>query len=154
MRWKELLFTGFYTGYSPVAPGTAGTLVALLIYLIEYACFGKFVWLSNLIIVLFMIYPSVKIADSGELFFAEKDPQQVVLDEIMGFWISVLFFPFNWKIIILAFILFRLYDIIKPFPIAKFENIKGGLGIMLDDFVSGIYTNLTILLVAKFFNFL
>ena len=141
MRFKEILFTGLYSGYSPFAPGTAGTVVAMLIYILEYMTFGPICWLVNLIMVIFMLYPSIKLGDAGEQFFGEKDPSGVVLDEVMGYWISVLFHPFNWVIVVLAFFIFRLLDIIKPFPARRLENLNGGLGIMIDDYVAGIYTN-------------
>jgi phosphatidylglycerophosphatase A len=144
MLWKELLFTGFYSGYIPAASGTAGTLLAALIFVVEYLIFGSSAVIANFVIVLIMIYPSFKLGDAGEVFFKQKDPSEVVLDEMMGYWISVLFLPFNLKIVILAFIVFRLTDIIKPYPIKKFEKLKGGYGIMLDDFAAGIYTNIII----------
>lgn len=144
MWWKEIFFTGFYTGYCSIAPGTVATILATIIYIIEFIIFGTGNFFVNAIVVLIMIYPSIKFGDAGEVFFNRKDPSEVVLDEMMGFWISVLFFPFNWKIVILAFILFRINDILKPFPIRKLENFKGGLGIMMDDFISGIYANLMI----------
>lgn len=147
MRWKELFFTGFYTGYSPVAPGTVGTILALFIYIIEYIAFGSISWIINLIVVLILIYPSIKLGDEGEKFFSEKDPSQVVLDEMMGYWISLMFYPFNIKIVIAAFIIFRFFDIVKPYPVRKLENMRGGLGIMLDDYISGVYTNIILFLI-------
>lgn len=144
MWWKELLFTGFYSGYCFIAPGTAATILAAIIYIIEFTIFRENIFIFNAIVVMIMIYPSIKLGDEAEKFFKRKDPRQVVLDEMMGFWVSVLFFPFNCKIVILAFILFRINDIIKPYPIKKMENFRGGYGIMMDDFISGIYSNLMI----------
>jgi phosphatidylglycerophosphatase A len=138
----RMMFTGFFTGYSPFAPGTTGTLVAVVLLIIEYLIFGHYVWVSNLIIVILTIYPSVMIADAGEKYFNRKDPESVVIDEILGYWVSVLFFPFSWITIVSAFILFRIMDITKPFPIKKSENFSGGFGIMLDDIISGIYANI------------
>jgi phosphatidylglycerophosphatase A len=63
----------------------------------------------------------------------------VVLDEMMGYWITVAIFPFSYRLAFLGFILFRFFDIFKPFPIKNFEKFKGGLGIMADDFMAGIY---------------
>lgn len=144
---KELLFTGFYSGYSPIAPGTVGTVVAMVIYFIEYLIFKESCWISNCIIVAILIYPSIKLTDDGELFFGVKDPSQIVLDEFVGYWISLLFFPFSIRIAIIAFILFRILDIIKPFPARRLQDLNGGLGIMIDDIIAGVYTNLTILLI-------
>ncbi|MBN2403874.1 MAG: phosphatidylglycerophosphatase A [Spirochaetes bacterium] len=147
MRWKEFLFTGLYTGYSPIAPGTAGTLLAALIYIIEYIIFKTDCGIVNLILVLVLIYPSIRLGDAGEKFFNTKDPCEIVLDEMVGLWISLLFLPFSWKLVLLAFIIFRIIDVIKPYPIRKTENLKGGLGIMLDDYLAGIYTNIIIRLI-------
>ena len=100
----------------------------------------------NLVVVLVMLYPSIKLEDEGEAYFGKKDPSEVVLDEMMGYWISVLFYPFSWMIAVYAFILFRFMDIVKPYPINKLQNLRGGLGIMADDFIAGIYSNLTVLI--------
>ena len=153
MWLKELLFTALYTGYCPVASGTAGTLLAFLIYVLEYYAFGEISWAVNLIVVLIMIYPSIKLGDAGEAFFNKKDPPEVVLDEVMGYWISVLFYPFSWNIAILAFFLFRIADIIKPYPANRFQKMSGGIGIMLDDYIAGIYANVLILCILLFFRF-
>lgn len=146
MWWKELLFTAFYSGYFPKAPGTAGTVVALTLYLAEYAVFGNVSWMVNCAVVLCGVYPAIKLGDAAEKYYGTKDPQEVVLDEVLGYWITVLFYPFSWKIAVTAFFLFRLYDVIKPFPARKLQELTGGLGIMIDDYIAGIYANLTLLL--------
>ncbi|MFH0974726.1 MAG: phosphatidylglycerophosphatase A [Spirochaetota bacterium] len=150
MWWKELFFTGLYSGYSRFAPGTAGTILAALIYIFEHIVFGYLDQTVNLIVVLVLMYPSIKACDAGEKFFNTKDPSEIVLDEMMGYWVSVLFFPFNIKIVILAFIIFRILDIFKPYPINKMEKLKGGLGIMMDDVISGVYANLIIRIIILF----
>jgi phosphatidylglycerophosphatase A len=142
MNIKRMLYTGFYTGYSPHAPGTAGTFLAMVIYVIlnlltpEYA-----VWI-NAALVIVLLYPSVKLGDEAEKHFSEKDPQKVVLDEMMGYWISVMFHPFTWWGSIAAFFIFRIMDIVKPWPADKLQDLKGGMGIMIDDWIAGLYTNL------------
>lgn len=151
-----ILTTGFGSGYCPVAPGTAGTLVGMLIYFAEYLILGPSCRGVHAVLVLVMIYPSVKIGDAGERHFGGKDPQQVVFDEVMGYWISVFLHPFSWGTAVLAFVLFRIFDIIKPFPARNLERLKGGLGIMIDDYIAGLYTNATLVLVmviSKYFNF-
>jgi len=145
MLWKKLIFTGLYTGYSPVAPGTAGTVLALLIYVLEYYAFGEISWVVNLAIVVLFLYPSIRICDSSIDFYKKDDPQEVVIDEIFGYWVSVLFYPFSWKIALLGFIFFRIFDIFKPYPVKNAENLHGGTGIMMDDILAGIYSNLSIL---------
>jgi len=151
--FKEFIFTGFYSGYSPLAPGTAGTIVGLIIYFLEYLIFGQISWLINLTIVLITLYPAIKLGDKSEIFFNRKDPPEVVLDEVLGYWISVLFFPFSWSVAITAFFVFRIMDILKPFPANRFQDLQGGLGIMLDDYIAGLYTFL-IILGLKLINFL
>ncbi len=149
MKLKELLFTGFYSGYSPVAPGSAGTLVGAALYCLEYLAFGKASWIFNCAAVMVLFYPFLRITGEGEQFFGRKDPSEVVLDEIFGYWVSVLFYPFNITIAIAAFLIFRSMDIFKPYPIRRLQSLNGGLGIMIDDIVAGLYTNL-ILLAAIF----
>lgn len=70
------------------------------------------------------------------------DPAEVTIDEIVGMWVSLLLLPKNIVIAACAFVLFRVFDIIKPFPARKFDNVSGGLGIMMDDVIAGLYTNL------------
>ena len=147
MWWKKCLFTAFYMGYSPIAPGTLGTIIALAIYILEYLIFGNLSWIVNLVVVLVMLYPSIKLGDEGEAYFGKKDPSEVVLDEVIGYWVSVLLYPFNWKIAILAFFIFRITDIVKPYPINTLQKLEGGLGIVIDDIIAGVYTNLIILVI-------
>lgn len=157
MKVKEFFFTGFYSGYSPVAPGTAGTFVAMVIYILENIFFadmlGDSIIYINVVIVLILIYPSIKLGDAAEVFFKVKDPQQVVLDEMMGYWIGVFFIPFSFTGAAAAFLLFRVFDIIKPFPARNAESLKGGLGIMLDDYIAGIYTCICMNLLIYLLNF-
>jgi phosphatidylglycerophosphatase A len=148
MWWKKFVLTAAYTGYSPWASGTVGTLVALALYAAEYAVFGGKSWIVNAAVVAVFFIPSVKLADAGEEIFGMKDPSQVVLDEVMGYNISVLFYPFNWKVALMAFAVFRVMDILKPYPMRRLENLHGGLGIMIDDCVAGIYTNLCMLAIV------
>ena len=155
MRIKEFLFTAFYAGYSPVAPGTAGTLVGMALYFLGFLLSGEISWVVNLVAVALLFYPFMKLADDGERFFGVKDPEQVVIDEITGYWISVLFYPFNLKIAVAAFFIFRFFDILKPWPAGKLQILRGGMGIMIDDCVAGVYTNLILLaavLVLKLFH--
>ena len=160
MKIKEFLFTAFYAGYSPVAPGTMGTLVAMIIYIIVNIVFsGIYPIISDMlpsafggleqqlilnifsfIFLLIIIYPSIKLAGSAEKFYNTKDPQQVVIDEVLGYWTGVLFIPFSFSYAIIAFILFRFFDITKPFPARSFESLHGGFGIIMDDIIAGIYT--------------
>ena len=140
MKFNKILFTGFYSGYVPFAPGTAGTAIGLLLYILEYTFLGSAIpWWVNLIALILLFYPSVLICDAGEKFFASKDPGPVVWDEIIGYFVTMLFVPFSFTAAIAGFILFRITDIVKPFPANQLQSLKGGLGILIDDVVAGIY---------------
>ena len=144
MKIREFFFTAFYSGYSPVAPGTAGTLVAMALYIFENLVFSAVnplnIHIFNFIFICLIIYPCIKLGDAAEIFFNKKDPGEVVLDEVLGYWIGILFIPFSISSALMAFVLFRLFDIIKPFPAKNLESLKGGLGIMIDDIIAGLYT--------------
>ncbi|MCL1865717.1 MAG: phosphatidylglycerophosphatase A [Spirochaetes bacterium] len=156
MKIREFLFTAFYSGYSPVAPGTMGTLVAMVIYIIENIIFSNIDPMKlnafNLIFLLIIIYPSIKLSDEAEKFYNTKDPKQVVIDEVLGYWTGVLFVPFSFSYAIIAFILFRFFDITKPFFIRYFESLPGGLGIIMDDIIAGIYTLMCMHIIIYFLN--
>ncbi len=140
---KDFLLTAFYAGRSPIAPGTMGTLVAMVLYIVENYFFGHVLGDSilyiNLVVVLVLVYPSVKLCDFGEVYYNEKDPQNIVLDEVMGYWTALLFVPFSFTAAMAGFILFRIFDIVKPFPADSLQSLKGGWGIMIDDYIAGIY---------------
>jgi len=156
MKIKEFLFTAFYSGYSPVAPGTAGTLVAMALYILENLLFpdADFINLNtfNLIFVILIIYPSIKLGDAAEKLYKTKDPQQVVIDEVVGYWISILFIPFTFTSAVMAFFIFRGFDIVKPFPASNLESLTGGMGIMSDDIIAGLYTLAIMHTAVYFFN--
>lgn len=134
---SKLLATGFYSGYSPIAPGTAGSLVGLAIYLIPG--FENTILLSVVIVLTFII--GIFTSKQMEQALGE-DPPPVVIDEIVGMWISLLFLPKGFFIAVVAFFLFRIFDIIKPQPARLVEKFKNGWGIMLDDVVAGVYANI------------
>lgn len=133
----RIFATGLFTGYSPIAPGTAGSALGLAIYLISGV--GDTHFFIPLIIINFIIGVITSSILEKSL---GNDPSVVVIDEIVGMWISLLFLPSNLVIIISAFLLFRIFDIVKPFPCRRAEKLKLGWGIMLDDVVAGIYANL------------
>ncbi|MBN1531703.1 MAG: phosphatidylglycerophosphatase A [Spirochaetes bacterium] len=142
MKIRKALFTALYTGYSPVAPGTVGTLLAVLIYVGEYLLFGERCRVVNAAVVAVSLYPAVLLCGAGEKHFGVKDPSQVVLDEVLGYWVSVLFHPFSWHMAVGAFFVFRFMDIVKPYPAGSLQKIRGGAGILIDDLVAGVYTNI------------
>ncbi|WP_448583555.1 phosphatidylglycerophosphatase A family protein [Thermocrinis sp.] len=134
MNW-ELIATGFYLGRFRYAPGTVGTLLGVpLAYL-----FGFKWWLVLLIgVPLYLI--GVKSAEYMRKITREKDPESVVIDEIVGYFFAFLLIEPTIKTLLLAFVVFRVLDILKPFPIGLFERLPGGHGVMADDVVAGLLT--------------
>jgi phosphatidylglycerophosphatase A len=147
----SLLATWFGCGYSPVAPGTAGSLAALGIGIALHQYAG-FVWWHFLVLAAIAFYPAVWAAGVTAHARGIKDPGFVVIDEVLGQWIALAGAqPFNWKSCLAAFALFRLFDIWKPPPVRQLEALPGGLGINADDVMAGIYAAL-VLFAAGCFN--
>ncbi len=149
MRIKEFFFTAFYSGYIPRAPGTAGSVVGLALFWGMYSIFGEWHSEAALAVVLVSAYPLVRLCSAAENYYGKTDPQCVVIDETAGMWITLLFVPLNWKTSLLGFVLFRLFDIVKPFPADRFQELKGGLGIMADDWVAGVYACIVLHLIYQ-----
>ena len=135
-NWRHLLAFGLGSGLSPFAPGTFGTLVAVPLYLLlaqlppwayaaaVLAAFAFGVWLCASV--------------SRDL--RVHDPGGIVWDEFVGYWITMILVPLTWYWMLAGFVLFRLFDIWKPFPISYLDKkVEGGFGIMLDDAVAGLY---------------
>jgi phosphatidylglycerophosphatase A len=134
----KFIATGAYSGYSPIAPGTAGSVVGILIYLSVFSFqLSAFGYLSiTILIVLIGIWASGR----AEEIFAKKDSQKIVIDEIAGMLISLFMLPPGFFTVLSGFIIFRALDIAKPFYIL--ERLPRGFGVMLDDVAAGIATNL------------
>jgi len=133
-----LFATGIGTGYTPIAPGTAGSVLAFLIF--WFIPLNSLYWLvlCSIVIVIGMWASTAVEKDKG------KDPGIVVIDEIAGQWCALLFLPRNFGIYVAAFFLFRILDIVKPYPAGKLQKLPGGIGIMIDDIVAGIYSNIIV----------
>lgn len=143
--------TWFGCGYAPKGPGTAGSLAALAIAWALHSYAGVsaigMAWLSVLLAVPGIWAANVVARDGGT-----KDPQIVVVDEVVGQWITLAGATvLNWKSWLLAFVLFRLFDIWKPPPVRQLERLPGGLGIVADDAMAGVYGAL-VLFAAGWFN--
>ncbi len=133
----KLLGSGFYTGYIKYASGTFGSIAALIIYLIPG--FEKPEVIIPAIILFIII--GIPISSQFETAYG-KDPSECTIDEVVGMWISLLFVPKTLLYISIAFIIWRLLDIIKPFPASQAERLPAGLGIMTDDIISAVYSAL------------
>lgn len=132
-------------GYCPVASGTAGTIAALPIaYLF---CMLSWWWQVLILLILFVVLSVF--ADYSERHFNSKDPREVVSDEVLGYLVSVFYLSPTAFNLVTTFILFRIYDIVKPYPIRYADrNIPGGWGIVADDVIAGLFTRLTILIIG------
>ncbi len=129
------LVTGFGSGLARWAPGTLGTLVGLLLYLpVKSLSPALFLALLLLLIPLSIYLCTIYSERSGD-----RDPSWIVLDEIVGFWVAMVGAPLTWQAVVGGFLLFRLFDIWKPWPIRFVERLPAGFGIVLDDLVAGIY---------------
>lgn len=147
--------SGFGSGYAPIAPGTAGSIVASIAIYFIYNQFQ----ISPRVLVISLVAASILGTIIGvvscNILESEwgKDPSKVVLDEMVGIFISLLFIPISIQTVVLSLILFRVFDIWKPLGIRKLEAIEGGVGVMADDILAGIYANI-VLQVVLYLNIL
>ena len=143
MKFREraviFLATGFFIGTVPFAPGTFGSIVGLpIVFLLS-----RLNLLLAVSFILLFIFFAVGIASAAEKILNQKDPAKIVIDEIAGLMVTFVGLPFNLTTTIAGFIIFRAFDIVKPFPIRALERkLPGGSGVVLDDVLAGIYANL------------
>lgn len=130
--------TGLGSGLLPWIPGTWGTMMAAAVYVLFFVYFSGPAWVLILSTVLISAL-GIWIAGEAEKYFQKQDPGQVVIDEIAGYGITVMFFYPSLRIAILGFVFFRVFDILKPFPVCKLEKLPRGWGVMLDDIGAGLY---------------
>ena len=136
--------SGFLSGYSPIASGTVGSAFAAAIYYLVPGFEGPYIIMP--LIVAFFLY-GIHVSDKMEVYYGH-DPAQVTVDEVVGMWLSFLLLPKTLVLTIAGFFIFRVLDIVKPFPARRFEQQKGGFGIMMDDVVAGFYSNLLLHVLA------
>ena len=140
-RLAVFLATVGYCGYFPIAPGTVGSAAGLLVY-------GLVWWTQSpvlevgLIAGLFAV--GVWAGTVAERYFGGIDPGPIVLDEVVGMLITLAFIPVGLSGALAGFVLFRIFDVIKPFPAGRFERLHGGLGVMADDAMAAVYANLSL----------
>lgn len=158
LDYFSLAITTFGVGYLPLAPGTWGSMVGVMIYLLVFQAetnLGVYflhrgwneeqikAWIhaANLIIFLLFCLLGIWAASRATRLFQNKDPQQAVVDEVIGQLIVFLFIPFDvhWFYIVSGFLLFRLFDVWKPYPIDSLQNLPAGIGVCADDILAGIY---------------
>ena len=147
INWFEkLIGSGFYTGYVPIASGTFGSLVAIVIYIIPG--FERLEIIIPAIILLF--FYGLFVSSKFEKVYG-KDPSQCTVDEVVGTWIALIALPKSFLIVFTTFLIWRVLDIIKPFPARTSEKLPGGFGIMIDDVISGFYTSVIVHLFVYIF---
>ncbi|HLI80312.1 MAG TPA: phosphatidylglycerophosphatase A [Candidatus Binataceae bacterium] len=151
MRQVIIFFaTGVYTGYSPFAPGTAGSVVGLIIGYFFCAPMWQDEPMIFAAIFAAAFVPACLIAGRAEQIFGEHDSSKIVLDEVMGMIATMFLNPLGWRWLLGGFLLFRIFDIIKPFPASLIDRkMPGGPGVMLDDLFAGIYANIVLRILAR-----
>jgi phosphatidylglycerophosphatase A len=145
-RLAVFIATVGYCGYFPIAPGTVGSAAGLVFYLLVWWAQSP-VFEAGLILLLFAV--GVWAGTTSERYFGGIDPGPIVLDEVVGMLITLAFIPVGIGGALIGFFLFRLFDVLKPFPAGRFEKLHGGLGVMADDAMAAIYANLVLRLVLS-----
>ena len=140
-RVAVFIATVGYAGYFPIAPGTVGSLAGLVVYLLVWWSGSPLVEIA-LIVLLFAA--GVWAGTTAERYFGGIDPGPIVVDEVVGMLITLAFIPVGLSGAIAGFVLFRIFDVIKPFPAGRLERLHGGLGVMADDAMAAVYANLTL----------
>jgi phosphatidylglycerophosphatase A len=141
IRLAVLLATVAYCGYFPVAPGPIGSAAGLVVYLLVWWTQSRGVEVA-LIVGVYAV--GTWAATHAERYFGGIDPGPVVIDEVLGQLITFAFIPIGWRAALAGFVLFRIYDVIKPYPANRLEKLHGGLGVMSDDAAAGVYANITL----------
>lgn len=137
---------GAYSGKFPVAPGTAGTLVGVILFL----GIKNFSPLAYAAVCLLLCGIGTWAAGRSEEILGRKDSPSIVIDEIAGYIVAMFMVPAGWGFAAAGFVFFRIFDILKPWPLNRLQNIHGGPGVMLDDIGAAVYTNI-ILQIAVYF---
>ncbi|NVN98532.1 MAG: phosphatidylglycerophosphatase A [Geobacteraceae bacterium] len=143
----KLLATWGGSGYSPFASGTVGTLAAIPFY----------IWLARLSLPMYLLtlvaffFLACWVSGEAEVLFNEKDSGKIVIDEVVGYLVTMIAIPYDWRYMVAGFFLFRLFDIVKPPPARWFDQkVKNGYGVVLDDVAAGLYAWLCLLVIVRF----
>ena len=144
----KLIATFFYVGKFPFAPGSLASLIGLLL-LVCVARVSFFAFFLFIILLVIGFYCSGR----AEKLIGKKDPSEIVIDEVCGVFLVFLAVPLDLGFLLAGFILFRFFDIVKPFPLKRLERLPGSFGIMLDDLLAGVYANLILQIFIRFHPF-
>lgn len=133
-----------YLGYIPIASGTFGSLAAIPLFWV-FDWLGKTSVAASVLTFIALVIGACWVAGKADAYLNEHDSHKIVIDEVAGYVAAILFLPLTWKTALAAFFIFRVLDVIKPFPAGYIDaNLPGGPGVVLDDVVSGFYSNLLI----------
>jgi phosphatidylglycerophosphatase A len=130
-----------YVGFAPVAPGTVGAAAAIPFFLLLRRADSA--WLE-IAVCAAIVAAGAWSARITEQALGVEDPGPVVIDEVVGMFVSLLFLPATWPVILAGFVAFRAFDIVKPWPADRLEHVPGGWGVMADDVMAGVYANLSL----------
>lgn len=148
-HWVHFLAFGFGSGAAPKAPGTFGTLAAVPVFLL----LAQLPLWAYLAVVVISFVVGVYLCSQTSKDMGVHDHGGIVWDEFVGYWITMIALPVSWPWVIAGFVLFRFFDIIKPWPIGWLDKrVHGGFGIMIDDVIAGLFA-LVILQAARYFFF-
>ncbi len=151
-KFHKIIATFFYTGKTPIAPGTAGSFATVVLFFLLKNLFN--IYILSLSIVLVFIVGTIS-SDYFVKKYSVEDPRWIVIDEVSGMLLTLVPFyilskPINLLSLFVAFFLFRLFDVIKPFPIRKLEELRGGFAIMIDDIGAGVYAGILFFIYLRF----
>jgi phosphatidylglycerophosphatase A len=146
-RLAVLLSTVGYIGYFPVAPGTVGSAAGLVVYALVIAAGRGWVEVAAILAVFAV---GVWAATIAERYFGGIDPGPVVIDEVLGMLITLAFVPVGVKGAVVGFVVFRVFDVVKPFPAGRLERLHGGFGVMADDAAAAVYGNIVMHVIATY----
>ena len=136
-------------GYAPFASGTIGTLAGIPVFYLT----GAWPWWLYMITMTALLFLSFWVADAAGQIYGVADDGRIVIDELMGYLVTVAFLPWSWSAALIGFFWFRLFDILKPPPADWLDkNLKHGVGVVLDDFAAGIYAAIALRLTLWLFN--
>ncbi|MFH1640600.1 MAG: phosphatidylglycerophosphatase A [Candidatus Omnitrophota bacterium] len=138
----------FYLGYLPLIPGTFASLAGVFIFFLVRGSLA-----AHIILTLILIILGFTVSSRAERIFEKKDARYIVIDEVSGMLISFLFVPFDLRVVIIGFFLFRILDTFKPYPADRIQEFKGSIGVMGDDITAGVYTNIILQVVVRLTSF-
>jgi phosphatidylglycerophosphatase A len=140
-RLAVFIATVGYCGYFPIAPGTVGSAAGLVVYLLVWWAHSRPLE-SSLIAVVFVA--GAWAGTHAERYFGGIDPGPIVIDEVLGMLITLAFIPVGWSAALAGFFIFRVFDVLKPYPANRLERLHGGLGVMADDAMAAVYANISL----------